>query len=96
MVFKNQTEMFNWIWENRPHKSEISGKPLHRKGHLMWHWQFAHILGKQAYPGYKLNPDNIMLMLPEEHHKQESFPYFIEKKEELIQKYYQERQIKKL
>lgn len=60
--------MFLRIWEERPHFSEVSGKPLLPMGAEMWHWQFAHILPKGAYPRYKLNPDNIILLTPDEHY----------------------------
>ena len=88
--FKNQKEMFLWIWETRDHISEVSDKPLLHLGNSMWHWQFAHILAKGTYPHWKFNPDNIMLMLPEEHEKQEQFDIFNDKHSELKRKYYQE------
>ena len=88
--FKNQTELFAYIWETRPHISEVSGKPLLYPGSTKYHWQFAHILAKGHFPSYKLNPDNIMLMLPDEHERQEEFEYFIERKEELTRQYYKE------
>ena len=81
-------KMFVEIWEEREHVSQVSGKPLLYPNHSQWHWQFAHILGKQAYPKYRHRKENIMLMLPEEHEKQESFPIFMEKKQGLIEKYY--------
>jgi len=93
--FKNQTEMFNWIHENREWKSEVSGKPLLPKGHWQFHWQFAHLIGKGPYPSFKLREENIMLMLPEEHEHQESFPEFIERRDKIKEKYYSENQIKK-
>jgi hypothetical protein len=93
MTFKNQSEMFKWIWENRPHVSQISGKLLLPENHPMWHWQFAHVLPKGAYPSYKLNSENIMLMLPSEHEKQESFEKFKEKKQELKEQYYRQNRI---
>lgn len=85
---KNQRELFDQIWSERPHLSEVSGKPLLYKGHSLWHWQFAHVLSKGAYPSLKLDPENIMLMLPEEHEKQESFEAFNEKKQLLKERYY--------
>ena len=88
--FKNQSELFNYIWDTRPHFSEVSGKPLLEPNALKWHWQFAHILAKGQYTKYRLNPDNVMLMLPEEHERQETFPAFIEKRDELKRKYYKE------
>lgn len=90
MVFKNQKELFNHIWETREHISELSGKPLLPKGHFKWHWQFIHVLGKGPYPSYKLEEKNILLGLPEEHEKQEEFDIFIEKRDELKPMYYKE------
>lgn len=84
--------MFNWIWENRPHLSEVSGKPLLPKGHFKWHWQFAHILPKGTYSRFKLREDNIMLMLPEEHDKQETFDLYLERKQEMRDLYKEEHE----
>ena len=64
---KNQSQLFNLIWEEREHKSQISGQPLLNKGHLKWHWQFSHILPKGLYPKFKLERKNVILMTPEEH-----------------------------
>lgn len=63
---------------------------------------FAHILGKQAYPGYRLNPDNIILVDPDVHHYYDNsdketllkhYPnagIIYERKEELKHKYHNE------
>lgn len=92
--FKNQKELFEFIWENRPHVSEISGSPLLYPNHPKWHFQFLHVLSKGAYPSYKLNPDNILLGTPDEHDNQEQYDVFNEKKEELKQAYYSDPNIK--
>jgi hypothetical protein len=86
----NQSQLFNKIWESRQHRSELSGLPLLPKGHPQWHWQFAHILPKGTYPKWKFEEKNIILCLPEEHARQETFPKFIEKRDELKREYYQE------
>ena len=95
----DQLRMFLTLWKNSNKVSEISGKPLLGFEHSNWHWQFEHILSKGAYPSFKLNPENIMLMLPEEHiyltdntdkAKQDPlYKKYFEKKELLKQKYYE-------
>lgn len=67
MIFANQTELFNYLWETKKHVSEVSGKPLVNRTHFKWHWQFSHVLGKGLYPKFKLREDNVILILPEEH-----------------------------
>jgi hypothetical protein len=62
-----ELEMFNEIWDERPHVSEVSGAPLLPKGHPQWHWQFAHIVSKKTYKKFMLRKDNIALVTPEEH-----------------------------
>ena len=83
-------ELFNHVWDTRPHVSEVSGKPLLPRGHFQWHFQFLHILPKGTFPHYKLNPDNIILALPEEHDHQERFPEFNRRKDLLRKSYYEE------
>ncbi|MFZ7121755.1 MAG: hypothetical protein ACOWWH_12515 [Eubacteriaceae bacterium] len=86
--FKNQKELFEYIWETRPHISEFSGEPLLPKGHFQWHWQFMHCLPKGSYLKYKLNPDNIILGTVYEHEHQEEYEYFQQKQLELKREYY--------
>lgn len=88
MKKRNLGKLFNEIWEEREKVSEVSGKPLLWPGHFQFHWQFAHVLGKQAYPRYAERKENIMLMLPEEHEHQEQFEIFRQKRDELKAKYY--------
>ena len=95
MKFKTQMEMFKWIWENRPHVSELTGKPLLHIGNYRWHWQFLHVLPKGSYPSYKSNPDNILLGLPDEHTNQERYDVFKQKQIELKLKYTNEHKIKR-
>ena len=86
--FKNKKEMFLWIWDNRPHVSELTGKSLLYPNSPKFVWQFAHVLSCGAYPSFALNPENIILVLPEEHENQEKFDLFHEKKDILKQEYY--------
>jgi len=90
MIFKTQKEMFDYIWETRPHLSQLSKEPLLPKGHPKWHWQFLHVLPKGKFKKYALNPENILLALPEEHECQNNFQVFNDKFEELHRKYYAE------
>lgn len=83
-------KMFLEIWEEREHVSELSGKQLLPLGHFQWHWMFLHVLPHGSYPKYKFNKENIILALPEEHDRQETFFAFQEKKDILRQKYYEE------
>lgn len=55
--------LFQIIWEERPHISEISGQSL---GEFNIRY-FSHILTKGAYPSYRLNPENIKMVTPDEH-----------------------------
>lgn len=67
-IFHNQIELFKWIMDNRPHVSEISGNPIpHLIDGNQQSWCFMHVLGKKAFPKFKLYYKNIVLALPEEH-----------------------------
>ena len=88
--FKNQKEMFAYIWETRDHVSELTQEPLLQPNHFKFHWQFLHVLSKGSYHRYKLNPKNIILALPDEHENQEQYECFKEKQLELKQQYYKE------
>ena len=95
MKFKNQKEMFDWIWENRPHVSELTGRQLLPKGHFKWHWQFLHVLSKGSYPSMKLESDNVLLGLPDEHTNQEKYVAFRQRQIELKLEYSEKHRIKK-
>ena len=90
MAIKTLKDLFNYVWDTRPHISEISKQPLLPKGSSQWHWQFLHILPHGSYPSYKFNPENIMLATVKEHEHQESIPEFKERYEQLKQQYYKE------
>ncbi len=59
-----EKEVFLQIWNERPHVSQVSGDPLGEEPNV---WFFAHLLGKKAYPRFKLKKENIFLMTPDEH-----------------------------
>jgi len=86
----NQKELFAYIWSVRDHVSELSGKPLLPVGHFQHHWQYLHVLPKGTYPHFRLNPENILLALPDEHLHQERYIVFIDRQDELRREYYRE------
>ncbi len=53
------------IWNTRPHVSWISGKSLGDEYNVMC---LFHILGKGAFPGFRLYDKNLILTTPQEHH----------------------------
>lgn len=83
-----EVDMFRDIYIDRPHVSQLSGLPLLPPGHYQFFWQFLHVLPKGSYPHYKLNPENILLGLPEEHAHQNQYEVFNKKFEELKRQYY--------
>lgn len=62
-----ELEVFREIWDERPHKSEVSGEPLFDIDHHQWINQFSHILPKGKYGRYRLLKRNIKLVTPKEH-----------------------------
>ena len=47
-----ELQVFMEIWKERPHFSEVSGRPLLPLGHPEWIRQFSHILSKGAFPSF--------------------------------------------
>lgn len=69
-VVKYEKELYSIIWNERPHKSYLSKRPLNfEEGSSFYFSCFAHILakGKAKYPRFKLYSANIVLLHPEEH-----------------------------
>ena len=65
---QSQLELFNKIWNSRPHKSELSGQPLDQYTNGAYFiWMFAHVLDKKNWPLFKFEEENIILVSPEEH-----------------------------
>ena len=65
--FKNQKEMFDFVWQTREHVCQFTGLNLDTVPESRWHWMFLHILPKGLYPYFKFNPDNIVLGNPDFH-----------------------------
>lgn len=85
--------LFLEIWNERKHISELSGEPLLREGHSLWHFQFLHVLGHGPFPKFKYYKKNILLGLPEEHEKQNDFEAFNERHDEMLTEYYKDSKI---
>lgn len=88
-----EMEVFKEIWDERPHVSEVSGEPIQFSV-----WCFSHVLGKQAYPSFRLRKDNIVLETKDEHIKWETQKHLLkddpkwkfkfDKEQQLKQEYY--------
>lgn len=82
--------IFLSIWEERPHRSEISGTPITGEPLTIY---FHHILpkGNKKYARAKEDKENIILLTWEEHDIVESDPYRYEvinkRREYLLLKY---------
>jgi hypothetical protein len=61
-----ELNLFHEIWKTRTHKSFLSNKEIEYFNVSC----FAHILpkGENKFPKFKLNPKNIILLIPYEHH----------------------------
>src|SRR5690606_6192182 len=92
---RKDKEFFKSIWDSRPHLSEVSGKKLDYDFSPSMYFVFSHVLSKAAYPSYRHDPRNIVLVTLEEHQEWEfgdrKDPKWDFKKkiaEKLIQEYY--------
>ena len=59
--------MFLEIWQEREHKSFISGRFLGNEPRVHY---FAHVLPKGTFPKFKCKKENIVLLTMEEHNRQ--------------------------
>lgn len=94
---KSMKALFEEIWKERLHKSEIDGTDLLPKGHKLWHWQFSHLLPKNPYAKSKFDKENIVLKTVQQHqdwqfhiHKlrdKEEWKWVFEKYEALKEQY---------
>ena len=72
-----ELKLFLQLYADRKGRCEITGKMIPFDVN-----NFAHILGKKAYPSLRLDPDNIIHVKPEIHHL-----YDNSSKEKLLEKY---------
>ena len=80
--------LFQQIWKEKKHISEVSGKWLGSEALTIY---FHHILPKSRFPEAMLDRDNIILLTFDEHTKVENDPSFFEevnlRREKLNEKY---------
>lgn len=66
--FETERQMFEYIAVRRPLVSFIDGSDLKwTKGKSFFFSIFAHVLPKGKFPYYRLNPNNIILLTPQQH-----------------------------
>lgn len=71
--FKSQAVLFKHIWDTRSHYCIFTNQSLRTIPDSKKHWCCAHVLPKGLYPHFKLNPQNIVLALPEFHTAVDNF-----------------------
>jgi len=70
--YSSQVDMFDDLWAKATRYGKITptcpytNEKLDHMG-LLWYNMFAHILSKQKYPMWRLNPNNIRIVHPEFH-----------------------------
>ncbi len=90
MEGRTEIDVFNEIWAEREHISELTGVtlPYGPETPKMWIQQFLHVINKGRSPELRLNKDNIILGTPDEHRNQDSFEKFRQRKVEILNKLY--------
>ena len=61
---KKLIDFFLSIWRSRPHKSEISGIKIYGECKTIY---MHHILPSRKFPEAKYDPQNLIILLPDEH-----------------------------
>ncbi len=93
-----EMELFKEMAKERPHICFVTGTPILR----LTHWNFMHVLSKQAFPRFRLKKENVVLGQQWVHDvydkgdrsKLEKYPGYqklIELHDELKREYYQGR-----
>jgi hypothetical protein len=85
-----EIDIFNEIWNERPHVSELSGKPLpyDKSNMAMWVCQFLHVIPKGKSPKLRYDKRNILLGTLEEHNHQDRYNNFKLRQFELLREIY--------
>lgn len=64
-------ELFDSIWNSRPHRSEVSGETIWGENRSIY---YHHILPKSVYKQAMYDPDNIIVLSGNEHSSIENNP----------------------
>jgi len=85
---EKRNTFFTDIWNNRPHRCEITGQKLFNPINSMY---FHHILPKSKWEIAEFDEENIILLQPEIHAKVEQDMYFYKeinnRRKKLLEKY---------
>lgn len=68
-VLKGNERFYKWVWDNKPHVCEETGKPL---GDEFSATYISHILSRGAHPEMAHDPRNVNLLSPEAHEQWEN------------------------
>ena len=69
-----ERELFVGLWAKAGGRSRISGEKLLPPEHPMFHFQFAHLAPKGAYPELRLMEENVWPVTVDEHQYQTNDP----------------------
>lgn len=86
-----QWKFFYEIWSERPHRSEVSGRPIFGEPLSIY---FHHIFPKTKFPDMKFDKDNIIILTFEEHQQVEANPFIFEELNKKRESLHIKRQIK--
>ena len=90
LLKKDELKMFFQLWDTYPHRCEVTGQKIEFFSPSSFH----HILTKQAYPGFYLEPSNILICHPEvhrdihDHPGRDAYSFLVTMREILKQKYH--------
>jgi len=87
---RTEIDVFNEIWKERPHFSELTGEklPYDKSNMKMWVCQFLHVIPKGKSPKLRLDKRNILLGTPKEHNNQDRYENFKKRKFEMLREIY--------
>jgi hypothetical protein len=86
---ETEFDLFVRIFYERGPFSELTGKRIpYKPGDTLFVNCFLHCVNKGRSPSLRMDPRNILIGLPEEHDRQDEYPVFTERKEEMLRTLY--------